>query len=105
MIIGDFRHNIIVKQLVVTRDVNNGSAIETWTTKYNLKAKKTTRSGVKTINNNEVFNTSSVIFTTHYRAVVDTDRIEYNGEDYKIMMLGEVGFREGLEIICEKINK
>jgi SPP1 family predicted phage head-tail adaptor len=105
MIIGDLRKNIIVKQLVISRDSTNGSTIETWETKYNLKAKVTRRSGAKTINNNEIFNTLSVVFITHFREIEETDRIEYDEDNYKIMMIGEIGEKEGLEIIAEKINE
>jgi head-tail adaptor len=105
MIIGELRDNIIVKELVSTKDPVNGSTIDTYVTKFYLKSKVTRRSGAKTINNNEIFNTLSIVFTTHYRNIVDSDRIEFNGIDYKIMMIGEINYREGLEIICERINE
>jgi SPP1 family predicted phage head-tail adaptor len=105
MIIGDLRYDIIVKELTTSRDSNNGSVVETWTTKYSLKAKVNTKGGNKGVHNDEIFNAYTITFTCHYRDVVDTDRIEYNGNMYKILMIGEIGYREGLEIIAEKINE
>jgi len=105
MIWGNLRYNIIVKSLSSTRDTNNGSAVDVYVPKYNLKAGIKSSTGSRVINNSEIFNTNTITFTTHYRSVIDTDRIEFNGYDYKIMMVGEIGWREGLEIICEKINE
>jgi SPP1 family predicted phage head-tail adaptor len=104
MIIGELRYPIVIKSLVTSRDPNNGSVIETWTTKYTLKAKISGGKGSKTTQNQEIFNTSTLVFTTHYRDIEDTDRIYYDGDIYKIMMQGEIGYKEGLEIIAEKIN-
>lgn len=105
IIIGNLRYNIIVKSLTISRDPNNGSVVETYVPKFNLKVGIKSGSGTKTINNNEIFNTSTTTFICHYRNIVDTDRIEFSGVNYKILMLGEIGFREGLEIIAEKINE
>lgn len=107
MIIGELRYKIKIKKLVQTQDPLNGSVVPTWETKYTLKAKKTQRSGAKTINNNEVFNTSTIVFTCYYRNIVDTDIVEFEGQDYKIMHIAEISevrFREGLELTVDKIN-
>jgi SPP1 family predicted phage head-tail adaptor len=105
MVIGNMRYDIVVKSLVATRDPNNGSVVETWTTKYALKANIKSGTGNKIVQNDEIFNTATLTFTTHYRDVVDTDRILYAGDNYKILMIEELGYKEGLDIIAEKINE
>jgi head-tail adaptor len=105
MVIGNMRYKILVKRLTTTRDSNNGSVVETWATVYTLKASIPRGSGTKTIRNEEIFNTSTVTFNTYYRDIEETDRIYYEGDYYKIMMIGEIGFKEGLEIIAEKITE
>ena len=105
IIAGELRQKIIVKELTTSRDPINGSIIETWTPKYTYRAKVNNRAGSKGVINDEIFNTQTVVFTTYYRHIVDTDRIEYKGNDYKIMMIGEFGNNEGLDIITERINE
>lgn len=105
MVIGDMRHKITVKRLTTTRDPNNGSIVETWGDEYILKAKRLKGNGTKTIENNEIFNTQTKTFVTHYRDVTEKDRIYYDDDWYKIMLLGEIGYRDGLEIVVEKINE
>ena len=105
LIIGDMRHNIIVKRVTITRDELNGSIIETWNDQFKLKAKIPRGSGTKTISNDEIFNTSTLTLMTHYRDVIEKDRIYYNGDNYNILLINEIGFKEGLEIVCKKINE
>lgn len=105
MILGNLRYNIIVKALVTTRDAANGSSIDSYIPKFNLKAGIKSGSGTRKIDNNEVFNTATTTFITHYRSIVDSDRIEFGGCKYKIMSIGEIGWKEGLEITTEKINE
>ena len=105
MILGELRYNIVVLQPTFTRDENNGSRKPVYTTKYNLKAKIKFNGGSKGVQNEEIFNTATLTFTTHFRKICDSDIILYDGNKYKIMMIGEIGYKEGLEIITEKIHE
>ena len=99
------RYDIIVKRLTITRDPLNGSPIQTWADQFKLKAKIPRGSGNKTIENEEIFNTSTKTFIIHYRDILEKDRIYYNEDWYKIMLINEIGFKEGIEIVAEKINE
>ena len=104
MVIGEMRYNIVVKRLTITRDADNGSPIQTWADQYKLKAKIPRGSGNKTVENEEIFNTSTLRFITHYRDILEKDRIYYDEDWYKIMLINPINYKEGLEIVGEKIN-
>jgi hypothetical protein len=105
IVLGEMRYKIIVQELVVTKDANNGSMKDTYVTKYTLKAKKVRTSGVNLVQNQEIFNTNTLIFQCHYRNIVETDRILFENNNYKINNISEIGYREGLEITIEKLNE
>ena len=104
IIVGDFRNIIQVQRLTTTKDAY-GSASETYATVYTLRAGVKYTTGTKLVDNNELFNSQTLVFTTHYRSILDTDRIVFNGNKYKILFIAVVGFNEGLQITVEKINE
>lgn len=104
VIVGDLRYVINVKRLAKVKD-EYGAVSESYATVYTLKAGVKNMSGTKAISNDEIFNTSTLQFTTWYRTINDSDRIEYNSKKYKILSINEIGFKEGLTITAELINE
>jgi len=103
--VGDLRYSIKIKQLVSTKN-NYGAITESYTTCMTLRAGKKMVSGTKSIDLDELFSSQTIQFTTHYRDVInETMRVEFSGKDYRILNINEVGFKEGLIILCELINK
>jgi hypothetical protein len=106
IMIGDYRHPIAVMGLTNVKDPNNGSITPTYTLKYNLLADKVDyvpKRGAKEVVNDILANKDTISFTCHYRDINETDRIVYNTNTYEIVMLGEIGYKEGLTIICKKL--
>lgn len=104
LVIGSLRDTIEVLGLTKTRN-EYGESVETYTVKHTLRAGIKNMAGVKNIQNFEKFTSKTLIVTTHYRDVAETDRIRYNGDEYKINNIVEIGFKEGLQIFCDKINE
>jgi len=103
LIAGDLRNEINVKRLSSVKDAY-GSITETYTTIYALRAGIKFNSGTKSINNDEIFNSQSIIVTCYFRNILTTDRVEFNSKMYKILFINPIGFKEGLQISIELIN-
>ena len=92
--------------LTNTVDPTNGSVTPVYTLKYTLKADKVdylNKRGSKEVVNDIIANKDNVTFTCHYRNIVESDRIVFESNTYEIVMLGEIGYKEGLTIICKKL--
>lgn len=97
------RTMIQVLGVSVSKD-ENGSLITTFYEKYTLKAAIKFLSGTKGITNDEIFTSRNILFTVYYRDIIETDRIYYNYQQYKINSIEEIGVKEGLLIECELIE-
>ena len=100
---GELRENIIVSTITTIKD-NYGATEDIYTDRLYLKAKVKYVSGNKIINNNEIFNSEYIYFTTHFRNINKSDRIDWQDNTYEINFLLEIGFHEGLEIRCKLLN-
>lgn len=104
IIAGDLRQVIDIKRLSITKDAY-GAVSETYTTVYTLRAAVKYQGGNRLIDNNEIFNSQTLVFTTYYRTIENTDRIVFNSKKYKILFIAEIGYKEGLQITAEMINE
>lgn len=105
MIAGNLRH--IIEVLKPTKVKNEyGEDTTVYNTYMTLRAEKKEVRASKTTNNNEIFNSRTILFITYYRVNITEDlRIKFNNTLYKINSLKEIGYKEGLEIEVEKINE
>jgi SPP1 family predicted phage head-tail adaptor len=101
---GQMREDIIVQKKTTIKD-NYGAEAEIFTDYLYLRASIKFASGSKGINNDEIFNYSTVTFTTYYRDINETMRILCDDKYYRITFLDEIGFREGYNIRAELINE
>ena len=101
---GMLRDNIIVQRKTIIKD-NYGSEQEIFTDYLYLKANADFKSGNKGINNEEIFSSKVIIFTTYFRDIIETDLILYDGNEYKITFIAEIGYREGLAITTQLVNE
>lgn len=102
--IGNMRYTVVVKRLTTIKDAY-GAEASTYTTHLTLKADLRNRTGSKTIVNQEIFNTATLVFWVHYRDIINTDRIEYKSQMYEILNIAEIGYKEGLELTIALINE
>jgi head-tail adaptor len=105
MIIGDLRHVIKVYELTTTKESDFGSEDEVWTEIMELRAAVKYNSGAKTIDNNEIFTSYNVTFITYYRDITPTMRIEWCDDMYTIENIAPINYKDGLQIVCKKINE
>lgn len=104
LIIGDLRHKIVIYELSVTKG-DYGEADQHYTPVATIRAAVKYISGNKVVENEEIFNTQSVQFTTHYRPIIQEHMlIGFKDKNYRILQLAELGFKEGLQITTELIN-
>jgi len=105
LITGDLRYSIKIMQLTTSKGTY-GEAVESYTLLTTLRAAAKFLNGTKAIDNSETFTTQSIQFTTHYRpAVTALMRVEFEGKNYRILSLAEIGYKEGLIINTELINE
>ena len=104
MVIGDLRHVIKVYELTKVKESDFGSEDETYTEVMQLRAAVKYNGGAKSIDNNEVFTSYNVTFITYYRNITPTMQIEFNGDRYTIENITPINYKDGLQIICKKIN-
>lgn len=102
--IGSMRNKIDVQELTIIKD-EYGSAVESYYTKFTLRAQVKYISGNKAVDNDEIFTSQIVQFQTHFREIENTMRIIFKGRKYKINFIDEIGFKEGMIINCELINE
>jgi head-tail adaptor len=101
---GQLRHILYIYENTKTTDEYNAD-VETESLKFTLRAQLKYKSGTKTISNEEIFNSQQLEFITYYRNISDDMIIKYNDKKYNILFIEEIGFKEGLKIIVEKINE
>lgn len=105
MIAGNLRYKIEILTPSKTKG-EYGAEKEIFVNYMTLRAAKKELSGTKGMDNNEIFNSYKIEFTIYYRkGINETMRIRYNDRDYKINFIKEIGYKEGLTIDTELINK
>ncbi len=104
LIIGDLRYLIQLYGLNSTKD-EYGSDAEAYSLAMTLRSGVKFVSGNKGIDLEEVFTSQTIQFTTHYRStIVPTMVIVYAGQQYRILAISTIGFKEGLLITTELMN-
>jgi hypothetical protein len=104
--INSMRYNISVLKKRVVRGEYGSESIEYDTIYNNLKAGIKTITGSKGVDNEEIFTSQNIIFTTHYRDIKVDNLILYEGNKYRIVAPPiDIGYKAGLEISCELINE
>lgn len=104
LIIGNMRRTITVQRLYSTKN-QYGEDVQSFVDYITLKAELKNSTGNKALNNNEIFNTLTLTFWTHYRPITTDMRIKFNNIIYEILDIREIGFREGLELVVSRINE
>ena len=101
---GSLREDIIIQVRTTIKD-GYGSEQDIYTDSLYLKANIKYGGGSRGINNEEVFNSQDILFTTYYRTITTDMRILWNDNIYIINYINIVGFRECLEIKTTLLNE
>lgn len=86
-----------------TSTVNDyGTPIETWTDVATVRA-QIIQSSTEEFLTNGASDTTSIIFRTRYFSPIGgTSRILFEGEEYNVREVKEIGRRKGLDLRCER---
>ena len=98
--IGQLDRKINILRAEITRDAYNAE-IKTWPLLHeHVWASVRQQSGKEALQGEQVVASQVVVFTIHYKELLTTDRISYQGKTYDIQSLNEIGRRKQLEIIA-----
>lgn len=101
---GELRYRAQFLTAAVVRD-EFGAQTEAWGVEFTLRVGLKTNSGAKKIDAEEKFNSRSITIKCYYRqSINDKMRVRFEGNDYRIMLIEPVGYREDMLIHLEKIN-
>lgn len=86
-----------------TSTVNDyGTPVETWTDVATVRA-QIIQSSTEEYLTNGASDTTSIIFRTRYfGTIVPKSRILFEGEEYNVREVKEIGRRKGLDLRCER---
>lgn len=98
---GNLDRSITVQSFTST--VNEyGTPIETWTDVATVRA-QIIQSSTEEYLTNGASDTTSIIFRTRYLGtIVAKSRIIFEGKEYNVREVKEIGRRKGLELRCER---
>jgi SPP1 family predicted phage head-tail adaptor len=82
-----------------------GEQIKTWSLLAEVWASRAVLSGTETFDSDQIAATALYRFRMYYRTDLDARcRIVYEGKNYNIKFVAEIGRREGLDVTAELIN-
>lgn len=98
---GELNRRIVIKEKSITR-LASGAESNSWTVKANTWAKVTQSKQQETVDHENFVLVDRLIFKIRYRNDLDTEmQIEYQGKNYEILTLTELGFRKGTMILTQ----
>lgn len=103
MIAGNLRHRIKIKRFTTVKN-EFGESVESYTDYLTLKCEIKSQAGNLETNNSELFNSKLLKFITYYRPISENDLIVFKNQNYKILSVIEIGYKEGLELTATLIN-
>jgi len=105
IIAGNLRYKITFQQSVNTRG-GYGNEKQGFSDFMTLRASVKYLNGSKGIDNNEIFTSYGIEFTTYYRNGIDAKMIIlFDNKKFRINNISEIGYKEGLLISTELINE
>ena len=104
MNIGNMDRRISLQSTTLTTN-DYGQRVASWATYATVWASIKYKSGGEKLTDDQVGSTQTVDFTIRYSTDVSgakaSHRIVYNGNNYEILYVQEIGRREGLNLVCE----
>jgi SPP1 family predicted phage head-tail adaptor len=104
MNIGNMDRRIALQSASLSTN-NYGEREQTWSTYATVWAQLKYRTGSEKVQDDQVSSTEGATFNIRYStdtsAAKASDRVVYNGENYEILHIQELGRREGLSLVCE----
>jgi len=104
MNIGNMDRRIALQSQVLTTN-NYGQRDSSWSTYATVWASIKYMGGSEKLADDQINSTQTVQFAVRYSTDTDgakaSDRVVYNGNNYEVLYVQEIGRREGINIVCE----
>jgi SPP1 family predicted phage head-tail adaptor len=101
---GDLDRKVNLERYTLNQN-DFGEPIETWSLIASVWASRAILSGNETFESDQTAALALYRFRMYYRSDLDaTCRIVYEGRNYNIKFIAEIGRREGLDITAELVN-
>jgi len=101
---GKLDRSIVIEEPTQGSPGGIGERAETWTTKHACRAQVISVSGNEVLKAGAERAVRVARFIVRWVSVVETDRVVYDGLNWTILHLRELGRREGLEILAEVVK-
>ena len=103
---GQLDRRITIERVTTARD-EYGDPIETWTDLITIDAEKREPRGREFFAAGTVAEVNTVFVCRHMDvpSLTTQDRISYDGKDYDIVFVGEIGRREAWEIMAKWVER
>lgn len=99
---GKRNRRVTIQTLTVTQD-SHGGQVKTWADVVTVDAEVVPLSGRELIAAAQVMPQAQVKFRMNYRSSLDEKaRLVYDGKDYDILHIAELGRRVGMEILAKR---
>lgn len=95
---------ILIEELTQGSPGGIGERTETWTKKHACRAQVVPVGGAEVLKAGAERTIRVARFIIRWVSVVETDRVVYDGLNWTILHLRELGRREGLEILAEVVK-
>lgn len=104
MNVGNMDRRIQLQAATLTANAY-GQKVASWATYATVWAQLKYTSGSEKVEDDQVSSTIKAQFTIRYSTdtapAKASDRVVYNGDNYEVLYVQEVGRREGINLICE----
>lgn len=100
---GRLRFIVEIQQRTSVRDAYGAETV-TWAPVHTIRADVRFKSGMKQVNEMQIFNAQSIEMYIRYKSdITEEMRVLLNGRTYKIASINEVDYRKTLKIDIERI--
>jgi len=103
---GKLRRRVAIQSLTETKDTY-GEPIKSWTTVYTVYAQVLPLRGDERAQNQQLMSRADTKFRIRYNSdmtITTKHRLVYDGDNYDITAILEIGRKEGWEILAHKVE-
>lgn len=102
---GAFDRRITIQRVTETRDPATNAIVESWSTHLaDAPASVKQTPGREFLEGNQIVAERRAVFTVRYADIRETDRVVFDGRDFNISDIREIGRRRFLELQCEAVQ-
>lgn len=102
---GNLDRVILIQRLIMASPDLYGALVPTWSTVATMRTQKLENAIVNREGERGGTTDSTITFRMRWLALVTLeDRVSYEGQQYQITRIVELGRRAGLDLVCERVG-